>query len=535
MIRPYTLGLVIVLGMGLGGKEVKGFGFNTSTPNQCGQWTVQWDGGTAPFGLLLVPTITVNSGKIINVTIPSDASNSYTFQLDEPSGLEFIATMWDSGGWGTGGTTDVLTVGSSSDSSCLTSNLNYDFFFSLDPNSNPSQCSTTTISWNNNITLPVKLYGLIPSGSAFSLPIPQGGSYTYDWTVDISSGTPFLLLMSDAGQYQTGGSTSLLTVQDGSTNCMNSSSPGLSTSTSTSSSSISSSSTSTGNSASSSSSITGIGGSSSGGKTSTSSDPDNKPKSNTGAIVGGTVGGVAFIAFLFLLALCCLRRRAKRTSEEGADPAVKSYGVVGEKRRPMDLLSRRQGSGETDDGLLGRNQGEVGGGVYEPSPFRYPSPPLNSQERGRAPPSSFNYLSQGDKGTTGTFSGNPHNILSTQPSLPPGAEAGVGAGAIGAGMGMGMGVGKQGGGRGNGVLRDSEDSDRTANTFSSPGQQQTVGQSDAATIGHGIGEKRNSTQVRPLPDVPNDRPTTFVQHEDSGEIVDLPPRYDQLRTRNPDV
>lgn len=537
----------LLLLVGAWAASASAFSFNTSTPTQCGEWTVQWSGGTGPFGIVLVPTITVDSGRIVNITVPSSVTNSsYTFTLNEPSGLEFLTTMYDADGWGTGGTTSVLTVGSSDDTSCLSDNLLYDFYFSVSPDSNPSQCGSTTVSWNSNASLPVHLYGLIPAGSAFSLPVPESTlQNSYDWTVDIAAGTQYLLLMSDAGQYQTGGSTSLYTVQSGSTSCMNSSSPssGASTPSSTSSSGVAQ------------SSVGGVGGSSSGGKSDSNSGSGSgsgsSSSSHTGAIVGGTLGGVAFLLFLALLALCCIRRKARRRADDSADPAVKSYGVSsGEKFRPTDLLAgRRHRSDDTDEGLTG-GQGniDVRGDAYQPSPFRYPSPPpvgtspnrldlISSAEQGQGrgqglPPSAFTYGGAAAAGEKQLRSPNSPTTFSS-----PFAS-----------------IDHQ---------RPSDETDRTLNSTSGGTGQAGTGvtghdpselgvDSNAATLGHGRSsiEKRQSGQFapplptqtqtptgdgRPLPETPRqERQTTFVQHEDSGEVVDLPPRYDQLRTRNPE-
>lgn len=53
------------------------------------------------------------------MSIPSSSSGSYTFQLDQPAGLKFLATMYDANGWGTGGTTPVLSEYGSSRSTMI--------------------------------------------------------------------------------------------------------------------------------------------------------------------------------------------------------------------------------------------------------------------------------------------------------------------------------------------------------------------------------------------------------------------------------
>ena len=76
----------------------------TSTPTQCAQTTVQWNGGQPPYTLLLVPTGHLNpeTRTIIQRNIPSGSSVS--FVLDFPSGSTFVAVLNDATGVGAGGT-----------------------------------------------------------------------------------------------------------------------------------------------------------------------------------------------------------------------------------------------------------------------------------------------------------------------------------------------------------------------------------------------------------------------------------------------
>lgn len=524
----------------------------------------------------------------MNISIPSSSSNSYSFDLTQPSGLQFVATMYDSTGWGSGGTTSVLSefliIVCSLPSSpmisrgiifqrfmCLqvfplrhsivekliaTSNLLYDFFFSTTPQlpSNPSSCSSMTVTWDSNATRPIDLYGIIPAGSAFSLPVSQnGGTNDYDFTVDIRSGTQFLLLMSDDGPYQTGGSTGLFTVSSGGTSCINSTSPSSATTTSSSSTSASSttstsSSTSSSASASATSSVAGVGGASSGG---TPSNSTNKTSTNTGAIAGGAVGGAAFLVLLGLLLLCCIRRRARNRRDSDTDPAIKSYGLASgaEKRRnPMDILGSR-GRQDSDDAELGSDESPGGGRPvtatgenYEPSPFRYPSP---TGLPGGTPPSSGSPMTSIATAATigagaGTLAGMSEKATQGSHATPQRPIASVIANSP----------------------RPSVESERTANTTgagTNPTYQPSSGttppsssavednsRSDAATLGHSalaaparhssIRKTPSQPQLvppspttrndaapssaelaRPLPDPP--RQTTFVQHEDAGEVV----------------
>ena len=110
-------------------------------------------GGNGPFSLLITPVSmpctflfrTLTSPYRVsfqfffvpqNISIPDSAidsssgNGSFSFQLTLPPGRRFILTMSDSTGFESGGTSDVLTVGSSiSDASCDTTEPGPDFTF----------------------------------------------------------------------------------------------------------------------------------------------------------------------------------------------------------------------------------------------------------------------------------------------------------------------------------------------------------------------------------------------------------------------
>ncbi|WVQ75464.1 hypothetical protein IAR50_005089 [Cryptococcus sp. DSM 104548] len=464
------------------------FSFSTSTPTQCSNLTVQWTGGTAPFYLLFVPVEEVTSGHIENITIPDGLTSpySYSFTLDQPSGLDFVLAMSDSTGFGSGGSTSVLTVGSSDNTSCLPSTIDADFYFSLNPDSNPSSCSTMSISWPSNTTDPTNLYGIVPHGSAWRIPIDESGT-SYDWTVDIASGTQFLLLMSDAGQYQTGGSTDLYTVQSGSTDCLDVDSP----------SSVAGGTTSTSSASASTASVSGVGGSSSGGGSGGSGDLSGGSSSHTGAIVGGTLGGVACLVLLGLLAFFCLRRQARRKPDnEGL--SAKPYSVTHEKakrRRTVDL-GADGGEGEAE-----REERDVGGEVYQLSPFRYPSPPDAAAGPGAASVTDAARPTQ--EGKIQPFVAPSHtrpSMESTPGATPPGQTA-TSSGEV-----------------------DRRASTRKTGTAPAPtASAQALAAFSGQSQQDGQGEAEETEPERRV-----------VQHEDAGQVEELPPAYNQLRARNPD-
>ncbi|WVQ63972.1 uncharacterized protein L199_002130 [Kwoniella botswanensis] len=508
--------------------SVVGFTFSTSTPVQCQNFTVQWSGGQGPYHLSLIPTIIVTGGHIENITIPS-GSTEYSFQLQQPAGLDFLVTMSDSQGFGTGGTTSVLTVGSSDDSSCVPSSLNYDFTFAISPDSNPTSCSSMSITWLENATEPVSLFGLIPHGTAFQIPIDQS-STSYDWTVDIKENTQFLLFMSDSGQYQTGGSTDLYRVQSGGNDsCITSSSP---TTASGDSMTYATSAT-----AQPSASVSGVGGSSQGG----SSGSGGGSSTNTGAIVGGTLGGVAFLVLLALLLFFCIKRKARSKDDSRSDSGLRAYGLGGGEKNgrrsnQLDLAEEGEGiDGDHTHTPEGARHVQVNGDVYEPSPFRYPSPPetppTNNNHQGLSsiPPSSQNTPQM--LALANEKANNRNSSLGVGVPNSPTTTTHTGTRTSGeSGMGRPPALSEG--------VPETEDSNRaTVGHGGAAGRMSSIRKTPSSQqVGSGAAAASSNNAVNGHSNVSSgerEGETRYIQHEDAG-VIDLPPRYDQLRARNPD-
>lgn len=75
----------------------------TTDPTQCGELTVEWSGGTAPFTLLLVPTGHVDPETRTIIQEDVSSGNSVTFQLNYPANSTFVAVLNDATGIGAGG------------------------------------------------------------------------------------------------------------------------------------------------------------------------------------------------------------------------------------------------------------------------------------------------------------------------------------------------------------------------------------------------------------------------------------------------
>lgn len=159
------------------------------------------------------------------------------------------------------------------------------------------------MAWNSSTAVyPVKLYGIVPAGTAWNIPVSQDkNTPTINWVANIAAGTQFVLLMSDAGKVGTGGSTPLLTVQQSNDNtCLNSGSPSTTPVVTPSS---------TGTSATSSSAPTNTAGGAG------SAAPAKKGK-NVWTIVGPILAVVLALLILALVLLWCRSRRRQREADK---------------------------------------------------------------------------------------------------------------------------------------------------------------------------------------------------------------------------
>jgi len=210
----------------------------TAEPAQCSNFTVHWDGGQAPYELLLVPVghVTPEIRTIVDQRVESGSSVSLTLKF--PEGSQFVASLSDASGVGAGGTSDVLTVkGGPSD--CLTSPVQAGWVLYMD-NPTPDQCTPTRISWgkhgHEHVDLsyrrradekasgPVSIWGIVPGGDTFDMGAPSSGS-GWNWTPNLKEGTRMLIVAGDSNGRGTGGSSDLFTVGGGSGGCINDDSP----------------------------------------------------------------------------------------------------------------------------------------------------------------------------------------------------------------------------------------------------------------------------------------------------------------------
>ena len=111
------------------------FTFTYSQPQECEPITITWQGGTPPYSLFVTPVFN-DFAYPVNISIPSNSStgnsNSYSTTLPFDNSTSYFLTMSDSTGFGSGGTSPLLTPASTGDNSCLPETPpSPDFTFSL--------------------------------------------------------------------------------------------------------------------------------------------------------------------------------------------------------------------------------------------------------------------------------------------------------------------------------------------------------------------------------------------------------------------
>lgn len=123
------------------------------------------------------------------------------------------------------GTSKVLTVADSSDSSCLNTQPTSPKFFLFLP-SDIGQCESIDISWQSTAQDPIDILALIPGGQSFLIANITDGADSVDWTADVRKGTDIMFVAGDKDGLGVGGSSDVLEISDsGDDGCINDDSP----------------------------------------------------------------------------------------------------------------------------------------------------------------------------------------------------------------------------------------------------------------------------------------------------------------------
>ncbi|KAH7345240.1 hypothetical protein B0J17DRAFT_638960 [Rhizoctonia solani] len=330
---------------------VQAFNFTFLTiPAQCEELSIAIQGGRGPYRLLIIPIGELLTPPEIRTIIDRNITGTTdSFIFNYPAASRFVAMMSDATGIGTGGTSAIIAVGGSgTKSDCLQSSASApQFYLFLDP-LKPYQCGNTNISWGDGPggppVGPVSVYNIVPGGQSRAFDIPSGAT-SINWNTNIrwvifrhnfirgfieyfcSTNTTIMFVAGDSRGPGTGGSSELLTIGSGSSDCIDASSP-------------------------SSTQQPPAGGINTAGGSTPTSTPSGGGSGNTGAIVGGVIGGVAGLVIILLILLFFYRRH-KHHKNSGTRPMKPDL---------IDPSEDRQHTGEERPGL------------YEPEPFIMPPP-----------------------------------------------------------------------------------------------------------------------------------------------------------------
>lgn len=341
-MRPHLLSLLLLPTL----SSAYSFNFE-STPRECDDLSISITGsGSPPYNLLIIPfgpSPLPNNTEVRKIVQQSFNGTSTSFQLRYPQNSQFVAVLSDSSGFGSGGTSGVVTVLSGGGSSCYSSSVvtSPPWVYSLVPNS-LTQCAGTRIWWAQDADVQGTPYfqGVIPGGQSFSVPVPTNNlsvvpaeGIGFTWTPSVRAGTTVILLGGDNRGPGTGGSSTYI-VNFGDNSCLNDQSPSSTPGSPA------------GGSYPTSTSGAGTGGGSGSGH-----------HTDVGAIVGGVIGGVVGAIAVALIILFFVRR----------------HRFHQQKQRPVDLLHENDGS---NDNLPQ---------FYRPEPFVVPEPTAPSTAGGSAP------------------------------------------------------------------------------------------------------------------------------------------------------
>ncbi|KAF7306865.1 Methionine vitamin-b12 [Mycena indigotica] len=338
------------------------FSFTSTTPSQCDDLHITWTGGSGSgYRLHIIPVF----GVPLNLSIPDAAYNaanksgSFTTQLQANASDRIVLTMSDNTGFGAGGASQLYSVGKSLGGNCDLKEQPLGFVFGLDPT--PTQCQTSTFSryLENRAVPPVRIFGVIPSGTSFQL--EPGTASTFKWKANVFNSTSLIFFMVDANQNQ-GGSELFNIGLSGDTSCITSDSP--STTTPDASQQTSSPSPSH--------------------VTHTGSSP-------IGAIAGSVLGALVFLAVLITLGLFFLRQWQ-------------------EKKRPAGGMEFRRSSRPMDSDFDLTADSRLVPHSPAPSPYTTSSPPAHYQAHSQ-------YFSQPTTDGTNPFGASSVSLHAAPPSV----------------------------------------------------------------------------------------------------------------------
>ncbi|TIB04670.1 hypothetical protein E3P96_01564 [Wallemia ichthyophaga] len=207
------------------------FSFNVTKVVECGSFQINWSGAEPPVRFLAIPNGSPpdqeeSAHVIVAYEVDGNVDGTYTYpNWPMAAGVNFTVTMSDAQGFGTGGTSDIITTDQGVGPYCEQSGY-LPYTFSIDPSTNWTTCETITLhTLHKNSSTPYDYYALSPNTTPIRIQhITQDDSGTFNYTFTQPPGTKVVFFTgSEQGslQYNTGGSSSIQTIGEGSdTGCV---------------------------------------------------------------------------------------------------------------------------------------------------------------------------------------------------------------------------------------------------------------------------------------------------------------------------
>lgn len=187
--------------------------FNTitfSSVRQCGNFSVHFSGGKPPSALPLTLTVIPFNSKPIAIVIPNTNWNPATANgavvtfLPLPSGTDFVASLDDSYGQGTGLVSDIIRVGDSDDTSCLpSSSVVPQARYKLQDPQDLSQCEPYNVLFDPNVVdIPPRIRAFVPKNFSFFANRTGSASGSATYIMNAARGQQVALMFSDDTGFQ---------------------------------------------------------------------------------------------------------------------------------------------------------------------------------------------------------------------------------------------------------------------------------------------------------------------------------------------
>ncbi|KAF8624384.1 hypothetical protein AX15_005903 [Amanita polypyramis BW_CC] len=326
-------------------------------PKQCSNLSITITGsdGIPPYRILIVPfgasPTSVEVRSVLDLPLES-STTAFSFPINYPANSSFLAVVSDTRGFGSGGTSVVLEVAGSSDTSCFSTSNPYKplFFYYVDPGQ-LVQCQPVRVSWvAANVQGTPSFMGVIPGGQSFPIQVSNitgdaEGHTGFSWTTSIREQTTILIVSSDNRATGAGGSAQFTVGNNDDANCLSNLSPSSTPGTPAGSYPT---------------------GTSSSGASNANGSNGRRHRTRLAALIGGVVGGViGGLCLIFLIGLLCYYTRRNSRERRGLIKARPSSSFLADRVTTTGTLTSGTDQMSTRDSRLAH---------YNPEPFGISTP-----------------------------------------------------------------------------------------------------------------------------------------------------------------